>query len=339
MLIVGEAVIGDVRAREILDRAVALERQDLDLEIIRAGHDPLGRAESSLAQVGMFGADRAVWIRGLGNESASETESFVEFLHRGLPAGATLVATAARVDQRSRLYKWFTANGTIETVGVALDKRGRMPDADVERFIRDRVATSGLPAPPATAITLIRERAGGELGTLAQEIDKLCLACMRKGTVSVEDVRAHVRDQSGAWVFDLTNAISERRLGRATELLDQLLRQGEPPIRLVAVLAGHVADLIEAARVLPGLPATALRNSGAFARDYFPKLPPDVRNRFRSGFRAYYVFRGASAYGFEELRSLHRALVDADLLLKSSRVPPEHVLAQIVQRACGSGAK
>jgi len=337
-LIVGEPVIGDLRARELLDEAVPRERQDLDLEIIRAGQDALDRVESSLAQVGMFGGDRAVWIRGLGNESAAETEALVNFLTRGVPPAVTLVCTTARVDQRSRLYKWFATQAAVEDVGVALDKRGRMPDADVESFIRDRVATSGLPLPPANVIVLIRERAGAELGTLAQEVDKLCLACSPKGKIAAEDVRVHVRDQSEAWVFDLTNAISERRLGRAAELLDQLLRQGEAPIRLVAVLAGHVADLIEAARVLPGLPSTALRNSGAFAKDYFPKLPLEVRNRFRSGFRAYYVFQGASAYSLDELRSLHRALVDADLVLKSSRVGPEHVLAQIVQRACGPRA-
>jgi DNA polymerase-3 subunit delta len=332
-------VIGDLRARELLDEALPRERQDLNLEIIRAGQDALERVEASLAQVGMFGAERAVWIRSLGNESAAETEALVDFLHRGLPQGATLVATSARLDQRSRLYKWFVASGTVVNVGVGLDKRGRMPDADVEGFIRDRVAAGGLGAPPANVVTMIRERAGAELGTLAQEVDKLCLACAPKGKISAEDVRTYVRDQSGAWVFDLTNALSERRLGRAAELLDQLLRQGEAPIRLLAVLAGHVADLIEAARVLPGLPMTALRNSGAFAKDYFPKLPPEVRNRFRSGFRAYYVFQGASAYSLYELRTLHRALVDADLLLKSSRVPAEHVLAQIVQQACGPPAQ
>lgn len=337
-LILGEPEVADARAREILAASLAPERQDLDLDVIRAGQDPLERVEPALSQVGMFGDERAVWVRGLGAEAEAETERLLKFLTTGLSASAILVVTAVRVDQRSRLFKWFTANANVEDLGVEMDKRGRMQEEDVDRFIRDRIAATGLPVPAASVVALIRGRSGADLGSLARELEKLCLACAAKGAVTAVDVRTHVRDQAEAWVFDLTNAISERHLGRAGTLLSQLLRQGEPPLRLVAVLAGHVADLIEAARALPAVPAAALRNSGAFARDYFPKLPPEVRNRFRSGIRAYYVFQGASAYRLDELRSIHRSLVDADLALKSSRLAPEHLLTQIVQRACGSRA-
>jgi len=339
VLIIGDPVVADARAREILESALAPERRDLDLEILRAGQDPLERVAGALAQVGMFAADRVVWIRGLGAEPASETEGLIELLTVGLPAGALLLATAQRVDQRSRVYKWFLAHARVENLGVALDKRGRLSEEELERFVGDRIAASGLPKPPASVFALICQRAGSDLGSMAQEVDKLCLACAAKGKIGANDVREHVRDQSEAWVFDLTGAISERQLGRAWALLERLLGQGEPPIRLVALLAGHVADLIEAARALPGIPPAALRNAGAFARDYFPKFAPEVRNRFRSGFRAYYVFQGASAYRLDELRSLHSALVDADLTLKSSRIAPEHLLAQIVEQACGSRAR
>jgi DNA polymerase III delta subunit len=145
-----------------------------------------------------------------------------------------------------------------------------------------------------------------------------------------------VRDQNEAWVFDLTDSISQRSLDRAVTLVERLLAQGEPPIRLVAVLATHVADLIEASRLLPSLPRT--RNAGAFARDYFPKLPVEFRNRFKSPYRAFFVLQGAAAFTFDELRKLHTGLLRADLALKSTRVAPEHLLAEIVEQACASRA-
>jgi DNA polymerase-3 subunit delta len=228
------------------------------------------------------------------------------------------------------------ANGTVEDLSIGTDKRGRLQEQQLEAFIRERIEAAGLGSASSQLVALIKDRAGSEIGTLAQEIDKLCLACAARGRITASDVRDHVRDQSEAWVFDLTNAISDRRFDRAALLLERLLEQGEAPIRLVALLAGHVADLIEARRVLATVPHIGLRNAGAFARDYFPKLPREFRNRFKSGFRAYYALQGAAAFGFDELRDLHRGLVEADLALKSSRVVPQHLLVEIVEQACAS---
>jgi DNA polymerase III subunit delta len=282
----------------------------------------------------MFSADRVVWIRGLGTEPAGETEALHGLLSAGLPPGSTLVATTARLDQRSRLYKWFRTNAEVIDLSIGTDKRGRLNDADADAFIRARLAAGGIVNTPPNTIASIRRRAGRELGNLAQQIDKLCLACANTGRISAADIATHVRDESETWVFDLTGALSARQLGRAAEVLDQILRQGEPPIRLVVVLAGHIANLIEAVRVRALIPHTALRNSGAFARDYFPKLPDEFRNRFKSGIRAYYVLEEAAGFELDELRRLHRALVEADLALKSSRVVARDLLFAIVEDAC-----
>jgi DNA polymerase-3 subunit delta len=285
----------------------------------------------------MFSTGRAVWIRGFAGDS-DDAEQLLALLSGGIPPECTLVLSGASIDQRSRLYKWFVANGAVEDLTIGLDKRGRLRDEDLEAFIRKRVEALGAGPAAPDVVTSIRDRAGTDVGDLAQEIEKLCLACAGR-SITVRDVRAHVRDQAEAWVFDLTNALSDRRLDRATLLVSSLLGQGEPPLRMVAVLANHVAELIEAARVGSAVPAVALRHPGAFARDYFPKLPVEVRTHFKSGFRAYYIFRGAAAFRLDELRKLHTALVGADLALKSSQVSPQHLLVQIVEQACTHRAR
>jgi DNA polymerase III delta subunit len=282
----------------MLDKALAGGARDLDLTVLRPGEDPLASAGAALAQVGMFSGGRCLWIRGF-DESADDAHEVLDLLTAGIPAESTLLVTARALDQRSRLFKWFAANGNVEDLRIARDKRGQMLDEEVEQFIRKRLEEQGIRT-STQVVALIRQRAGNEIGSLAQELDKLALAADESGNLTAADVRAHVRDQNEAWVFDLTNAISERSLDRAVTLLERLLAQGEPPIRLVAVLATHIADLIEAARVLPSFPRT--RNAGAFARDYFPKLPVEFRNRFKSAFRAFYVLQGAAAFTLDELR-------------------------------------
>jgi DNA polymerase-3 subunit delta len=323
------------RARQLLAQLLPQGTRDIDLTIVGAGKESLEKVASSLLQVGMFTSARAVWIRGWSFDAAAGDE-LLALLGGGLPKGATLLVTCPAIDQRSRLYKWFAAREAVEDLSIGVDKRGRLRDDELDAFIRRRIGEAGMPAPAANVVALIRERAGTDLGSVAQEVDKLCVACADRAAITPADVRTHVRDQAGAWVFDLTNALSERRLDRAVALLTRLLEQGEPPIRLLAVLATHVSDLLEAARVLPAIPRAALRNAGAFTRDYFPKLPEQFRNRFKSGFRAYYVLQGATAFTVDELRKLHSALVRTDLALKSSRVPPQHLLVEILEQTCVS---
>jgi DNA polymerase-3 subunit delta len=333
-LIIGDPVIADPRARETLDQTLSATARDLDLTILRAGEAPLASAGAALAQVGMFSNGRCLWVRGF-DDGAADASVLLDLVSAGIPADATLLVTAATLDQRSRLYKWFAQNGHVEDLRIGRDKRGQMREEEVEAFVRKRLEERGIRA-STQVVTMIRQRAGSEIGSLAQELEKLALVSDDDGNVTGADVRTHVRDQNEAWVFDLTNAISERSLDRAVALLERLLEQGEAPIRLVAVLATHVADLIEAARLLPSLPRT--RNAGAFARDYFPKLPVEFRNRFKSAFRAFFVLQGAAAFRLDELRKIHTALLRADLALKSSRVAPEHLLVEIVEQACASRA-
>jgi DNA polymerase III delta subunit len=160
------------------------------------------------------------------------------------------------------------------------------------------------------------------------------------GGISEDLVRTHVRDQAQAWVYDLTNAISARRLDQAQPLLERLLGQGEPPLRLLATLATHVGDLTAAAGALANVPRSALQASpGAFAKGVYPRMPEAFRARFKSGFRAYYVLKGASAFRPAELRRLHRELVELDLKLKSSSLAPTHLFAAFILAACGAGRR
>jgi len=339
-LFIGDGAVIDELARKAIDRLLPPERQSVDLDVVRQPERSLLDAVACFDQVGMFAAGRCVWIRGLANETGEEAEALLAFLDRGLPEGCSLVVTAARIDQRSRLYKWFDANAEITSAKIESDRSGRLKEDQVVGFVRKRIAANGLAVPAPTVLAAIAQRAGTVVGELAQEIDKLCLAASDAGDISEDLVRTHVRDQAQAWVYDLTNAISSRRLDQAQPLVERLLAQGEPPLRLLATLASHVGDLIEAAGALASVPRSALQGSpGGFAKSAYPRLPQAFRARFKSGFRAYYVLRGASAFRPTELRRLHRDLVELDLKLKSSSIAPTHLFAAFVQAACGARAR
>jgi DNA polymerase III delta subunit len=247
-----------------------------------------------------------------------------------------LVATADTLDQRSRLFKWFKSNDAVSDCRLEKDRSGHLLDTAVAEFVATRLRGNGVKAPKRAVVNAISRRAGADVGELAREIDKLCLASA-DGCPDEDLVVEHMRDLGEVWVFALTDALSARRLADAQLLMEQLTRQGEPALKLIAVLGTHFAQLAEAHPELHRLPPGALRDKGLDKRAY-DLLSSDFRSRFRSPYRAYHLLKGASAYRRDELLALHARLLDIDTALKSSRLAPADLLSSFLVEACAASA-
>jgi len=122
------------------------------------------------------------------------------------------------------------------------------PDARpwVVRLARERGHEVAAPA----AAELI-ERTGADLGVLDGEIEKLSLHVGAGVRIEPQHVRALVGDGRDRDARELSDRIARRDLPGAARLLRDLLAQGEPPIKLLAFLAGnvrralHVTELVE----------------------------------------------------------------------------------------------
>ena len=179
---------------------------------------------------------------GCANDPQEEVDSLLELFEEGLPPGNVLVATADTLDQRSRLFKWFKANDAVTDCRLEKDRSGHLLDTAVAEFVAARLRGNGVKSPKRNLVNAITERAGADIGELAREIDKLCLAAV-SGAPDENLVADQMRDLGEVWVFALTDALSARRLDRAQLLLEQLMRQGEPALKLIAVLGTHFAQL------------------------------------------------------------------------------------------------
>jgi len=328
----GDPVLVDDAARAyVADVAAGAE-----LLVLRPPGDSLTSVRPMLAQAGLFAAAQAVWIRGLRNEPQEEVDELIGLLEEGLPPANALVATAENLDQRSRLYKWFKAYDAVVDCRLEKDRSGRLLETAVAEFVAARLRANGVGAPSRKLVNSIVERSGADVGELAREIDRLCLAA-DDGCPDEQLVRRQMRDLGEVWVFALTDALSSRDLGTAQLLLEKLMRQGEPSLRLVAVLGTHFSQLAEAHRELDRIPRSALAGRGLDKRAY-ELLSEDFRGRFRSPYRAFFLLKGASSYSMLELASLHRRLLEIDLAMKSSNVEPADMLSGFLVQACAASA-
>ncbi len=362
LLFLGESSLVDPIVEQAIARVLPGEARSLNLEVFRHGERPLDDALAALRQVGMFAVERCVWIRGgaprqkakAGSkaeakgkvEDAEDDEAEVEsrsgdfqddlfaLLEAGLPPVTTLLVSAPSLDARGRAYKWFAKNGEIHDLRVEVARGGR-PDADRTRHIvEERLRGAGICDFERGAIDEIVSRAGNNFGELLQEIDRVCLGLGETTRLGVAEVRSSMRDLASTWVFDLTDALGARRLGKAEGLLERLLGEGEVPQRLVALLGTHVASLIEARAMVALLPRGALSMQGQdFLRGPLSSLPEAFRRRY-SGWRGYFLIKAAANFSIAELGAIHREILVLDLALKGSRTSPLLLFSSFLHRVC-----
>jgi len=365
VLFLGESSLVDPVVEQTIARVLPGQSRSLNLEVFRHGERPLDEALAALRQVGMFAAERCVWIRGGaprskskadGNSKSKEDQQSLEedeeavgekesrvrdfqddlfaLLEQGLPAATTLLVSAPSMDARGRAYKWFAKNGRIEDLRVEVVRGGR-PDADrTRRIVEARLHAGGVRDLDGAAIDEIVRRGGNNFGELLQEIDRLCVGLSDPARLRVADVRGSMRDLSSAWVFDFTDALGQRALGKAEGLLEKLLGEGEVPLRLTALLGTHVAGLIEARAMVALLPRRALSMRGdEFLRGPLMDLPEAFRRR-HSGWRGYFLIKAAANFSAAELNSIHSGLLALDLALKSSKTSPLLLFSGFLHRVC-----
>ena len=331
-LFLGDPGLTDPVIHELLDEIVPSERRAFDLEILRSPERGASDALGALMQVGMFGGGRVVWLRDYAGDAA-DAEPLLALLEEGLPERSTLIVSARALDGRSRFAKWFSKSGAVRDLRPATDRSGRVDPEALAGIVRARLELGGVEA-SESVIRAIRKRAGSNVGELAQEIDRLVLSLADSETLSEVLVEERMTDMSEGWIFDLTDAINEKRLGPARTVLQALLVAGEAPQRIVATLGTHFATLLDASRVLPLLAPDALRaHSGEFIRRHGPSLPEDFRKRHSPG-RGYHLLRVASAFGRNELLAMHSSLVELDLALKGAPLSPAVYLDRFLLRAC-----
>lgn len=358
LLFLGESSLVDPVVDQAIARVLPGQARSLNLEVFRHGERALEDVIAALRQVGMFAAERCVWIRGGvprakpraagkaaepgGDDEGEEEEvrtgdladDLLRLVEGGLPPATTLLVSAPSLDARSKAYKWFARNGEVRDLRVEIGKKGR-PDAErLRHLVEERLVAAGVRDIGPGAVEEIIRRSGNNFGELLQEIDRLCTGLSDGARLRVSDVRTAMRDQASTWVFDLSDALGARRLADAERLVERLLAQGEVPLRLVSFVGNHVADLLEARQALSLLPRGAMSMQGEqFIRGPLSDLPESFR-RGRNGWRLFFLLKAAANFTAADLVAIHREVLGLDLALKGSRTSPLLLFSRFLHRVC-----
>jgi DNA polymerase-3 subunit delta len=183
------------------------------------------------------------------------------------------------------------------------------------------------------AVDLLQAAVGSDLHQLAAELDKLA-SFTQGGEITEDAVSAIVGVRRGETQADLLDAVADRNVSRALELVPHILSQ--PKTTAVSVVMALSTQMIAIgwgrARLDDGM------TRGRLAQQYFDLLKETGAFTGRSWGSATAVWaRAAERWSSEAIDFALDALLDADVALKESKVSTEEqILATVVLSMCAA---
>ncbi|HEY6837764.1 MAG TPA: DNA polymerase III subunit delta [Geobacteraceae bacterium] len=297
--------------KRLLSRVVVPEFQDFNFNVFY-GNECRGGEIVELAQtLPMFSPWRVVLVKRSGDLPAAALEILSEYVSAPSPS-TCLIFQGDKIDQRKKFF-------------VEMKKRGeliefkRPYENQLAPFIREEAAAFGKKF-EAAAIDFLVHLVGNNLQELAAQMEKTVTYVGKRDSVTLADVKAVVSDTKVDSVFDLANALGEKNLGKGLRHLHTILRDGEAPLMVLAMLTRHFRQLWRVREFLDA------------------RTPPQEIGKL-TGINPYFlkgVLEQARNFRVSELKRVFELLYGTDLALKSSGGKPGAVMERLLLDICGS---
>lgn len=305
------AVLGEepLLADEILavlrEAAVPREARDFNASFY-SGDDEAARQFLAQARSYPFLSERRlVVVRRFEKMSFRDPRAeaaFVEYLQAPTPS-TVLVLAAAKLDRRLKLTQSIEKHARV--VRAEAPPAAALPD-----WVRRRFAALGVQA-QAAACALLVELVGDSLLDLRNEAEKVALRYGAKGSIGPDEVQATVGQYRQEEVWAINRELRADNMGGFLEALARVLEVDDDPVRIVAVLARQVNNLLR----LKLLQDRGVRRGDELARKL--ELPP---------FAVTGLLSQASSFSKKQLALWLRNLQHADVQMKSLTLPSRWVL-------------
>ncbi len=280
--------------RDRLRKALCGEDDTMNTHFYEGKNINLGEI-IDLAETLPFLAERRVIFISNSGLFKSGGEKMAEYL--AAPNGSTFfVFTESEVDKRSKLFK------TVQSKGYAADFAVQ-DEKTLKRWIGGTLGREGKKITENTVQQFLT-KTGTDMENIQMELEKLICYCMDKEVVTDEDVEAVCTTRISSHIFDMINAIADKKQKEALELYYDLLALKEPPMRILFLIARQCNMLLQ---------AKELKSKGHDQRSIASKIgiPPFAAGKYLAQ---------ASRFKPEKLRQAVVKCVEAEEAVKSGRM-------------------
>jgi len=275
--------------------------------------DSLVMAANTLPLLGLTGGRRVLMVkRAKRLVEGTQAEPLIGYLKNPSPQTVLVMELEASPDGRRKAWKEIAKNATI----VQCDS---LKDWQVGDWIAEQARNRGLVLGPEEVRYLAGEF-GSDLRRQLSELEKISLYA-GKEKLGVEELGALLGRGKAQSIFRFTDAFASRQPAVALKQLGRLLEEGEPALRILALLDRVLGQLL-VAKELGSRPGRGRELTHVL------RIPPQAAEN---------IARWSDRFEEEGLIEAVRGLARCDRQLKSSGMPASLILEGFVLSVCGVG--
>ena len=301
-------LLREYAVRDLIDAVIGAEPSPFNLERLD-GENADGAEVAALANMMPMMGGRRVLLVKRATGLVEKGEALINYLEDPAPFTVLVLELARKPDQRRKTWKGVAKHVTV----VACEAPKPL---ELEKWVSEQAGARRLKLGQDGVRYLITEF-GDDMRRLSNELEKLSLyaAGDRLDLETIATVLGRGRAQS---IFKFVDAVGAGESGSALRQLSRLMEEGEPALRILALLDRLVGQL----RIV-----TEARAEGNKSQSLASLLgiPP---------YAAKSVAENARRFDAVSLRRAVRSLSNADRTLKSTSLPDRLVLESLVISLC-----
>lgn len=287
--------------RFLSDHYLEPAARDFNLEKIDARDMDPGYLSNELNTLPIFSDYRVVilekaekYFSSGKQRSQKEEDIIIQYLDNPNNACCLIFLMEGKPDSRKKVFKRIQSSGQVVEFA-------KLKEAQLNIWIKGRVEKSGRRI-TSEALNYLITSTVNQLSVFEQELEKLFLYAPEAEEISLEMVRMTVSRTAGAGIFDLVDAVGEKKTSRAIDLLREMLVAGEPPVYILFMLTRQYRMMLSVKSLLAQrIPEKQIRSKLSLHPYVFQKVLQQTKN-----------------FEMEDLRKGLRDLLEADVGLKNS---------------------
>lgn len=240
-------------------------------------------------------------------------EDMAEYV-KTVPESTILVFVETEVDKRGKLYKAVKAQGSAVELA-------RQPEGKLTAWVLGLLKRAGRKITERD-MKLLLAKTGNDMENIAGEVEKLICYTMGREVITAEDIEEICSEQLSGKIFEMMDAISEKKQKKALELYYDLLTLKEPPMRILFLLARQFNLLMQ---------VKELKRQGC----------DNAAIAKKAGIPSFFVGKYASQAGRFEIETIKKALtecVETEEAVKTGRIEDRLAAELLIVRYSGSAA-
>ena len=248
-----------------------------------------------LAETLPFFAERRLIVMedtGFFKSASSELADYI----KEMPDTTSIIFIETEVDKRGKLYK------AVQSKGRAVEL-GRQDESTLIRWVASNVKQEKKMISENT-VRFFLAKVGTDMENIQKELEKLFCYTMDKDAITTEDVEAICTTQITNQIFDMVNAVAEKKQRKALEYYYDLLALKEPAMKILVLLTRQFKLLLE---------VKTMDKQGYGRKEIAEKtgINPFVVGKYQVQ---------AKAFSGKELRKIMEDSVETDEAIKTGRL-------------------